>query len=680
MTEQNNIIEALPFERAESGPTRKRFEISPLSVGIALLFLILLSAASFMFLAKAVLISIAPKAESFRFTSGFQYQIGERYLMLPGRYTFTAAKSGYEILDGNVDVGSDADQDFTFELTKLPGILHIKTDPDSAAEIYIDQEFIGSSPITLENISAGLHDISIKSERYLDYDTEILIEGKRVEQYLSTPLSPAWANISISSKPPANIFIEEKLMGRSPSVIEIIQGEREIKIQKKGYKSWESSISVTAGIDQVLDTVILEKADGLVSINTTPSGANVNINGKYRGQTPIRLVLAPGQNYQIELSKAGYSPLSRSIDLAPDEDISLNDKLKPVFGIVQIMVDPDDAELFVDGKSMGQANQRLSLTINQHDIEIRKPGYASYTTQVMPRSGSNQQLIIRLQTEDEARIAAIPTTIRTSAGPVLNLIIPGKLSMGAGRREPGRRSNEIEKQVELTRAYYLATTEVTNEEYKRFNPIHDSGVIGRALLSEDTRPVVNITWERAAAFCNWLSEQEGLPLAYNLVNGELKAVQPLNTGYRLPTEAEWAWASRYAAGPKPTRFPWGNTMPPIEVLANYADESATSMVPYHISGYNDGYRGPSPANIFPPNELGLYDLAGNVAEWVHDYYSVKIPRETLLDPSGPDTGDYHVIRGSSYQHGRFSELRWTYRDYGDVARYDVGFRVARFLE
>jgi len=83
---------------------------------------------------------------------------------------------------------------------------------------------------------------------------------------------------------------------------------------------------------------------------------------------------------------------------------------------------------------------------------------------------------------------------------------------------------------------------------------------------------------------------------------------------------------------------------------------------------------------YPANEFGIFDLAGNVSEWIHDHYSVEIPKEKLINPTGPKAGDYYVIRGSSYKHGRFSELRWTYRGYGSDPQADVGFRVARLLE
>ena len=76
---------------------------------------------------------------------------------------------------------------------------------------------------------------------------------------------------------------------------------------------------------------------------------------------------------------------------------------------------------------------------------------------------------------------------------------------------------------------------------------------------------------------------------------------------------------------------------------------------------------------------GIYDLAGNVAEWAHDFY--EIPNaDAVVDPLGPETGEYRVIRGSSWMHGTITDLRISFRDYGLDGRQDLGFRVARFAE
>ena len=681
MTDEHDTIEATPFQRAEVATRGPWIKLNPAKIAFATVFLILAIAAAFMFTARAISIVVTPKPENLSITSGFYYELADRYLMLPGTYRFAASKIGYHNLDQEFSVTSDPDQTYQFELHELPGILTIATEPDTNAEVYIDQKLVGTTPLRLDEVESGIHDVRLISSRYLDYDTEVTVVGRRELNELTAALSPAWAILELTSEPAgARISIDGEAVGVTPSSIEVIQGYRTIDVKKDGFKIFETNIDVTAGIDTVLPKIMLTKADGTVSVGSNPSGANLTVNGRYRGQTPVSLTLAPKQSYTLVLSKAGYEPFEREIKLNPEQDIALRESLKPILGVLRLAIEPSTSELFIDGVKQESLNQRLSLTAKPHRVKVTADGYADYIAVVTPQPGTTQQLVVRLQTEAEAAAAAIPTTITTSAGLALNLIVPDNLTMGAGRREPGRRSNEVEKIVLMTRAFYLSTTEVTNKQYLEFDPGHSSGVLGRALLNDDKRPVVNVSWNDAARFSNWLSEQEGLPAAYQNVDGLMRAVTPVNSGYRLPTEAEWAWSARYAAGPDPQRFPWGDTMPPGAVTANYADESAANMVPYYIESYTDNYRGTSPVTLFPVNEFGIHDLAGNVSEWIHDYYSVSIPKDTLTDPAGPGSGDYHVIRGSSYKHGRFSELRWTYRDYGRDPRADVGIRVARYLE
>jgi formylglycine-generating enzyme required for sulfatase activity len=114
---------------------------------------------------------------------------------------------------------------------------------------------------------------------------------------------------------------------------------------------------------------------------------------------------------------------------------------------------------------------------------------------------------------------------------------------------------------------------------------------------------------------------------------------------------------------------------------NYADSSAESILSRTVAGYDDGYTATAPAGAFQPSVRGLFNMGGNVAEWVQDLYAVVPPASGLLtDPVGPDSGKYHVIRGASYMASTVTELRLSYRDYGTGARPDVGFRIARHAE
>ncbi len=78
----------------------------------------------------------------------------------------------------------------------------------------------------------------------------------------------------------------------------------------------------------------------------------------------------------------------------------------------------------------------------------------------------------------------------------------------------------------------------------------------------------------------------------------------------------------------------------------------------------------------------MHDMAGNVSEWVHDYYGtmLSVGSSVEVDPLGPTEGAYHTIKGSSWAHSTVTEIRLSYRDFGDTARNDLGFRIARYLE
>ena len=195
-------------------------------------------------------------------------------------------------------------------------------------------------------------------------------------------------------------------------------------------------------------------------------------------------------------------------------------------------------------------------------------------------------------------------------------------------------------------------------------------------------PVANVTWYDAVQYCNWLSAREGLTPAYIEKFGEWVSVRPTPNGYRLPSEAEWAWAIRYEGSATAQKYEWGAKMPPKRNSGNYADKAALGFVPTILPRYDDGFASTAPVGKFAPNAIGIHDGSGNVAEWVNDYYTVPTPGITtpVVDPLGPDNGTSHVVRGSSWRHAGATELRLSYRDHSANARSDIGFRIARNVD
>ena len=252
--------------------------------------------------------------------------------------------------------------------------------------------------------------------------------------------------------------------------------------------------------------------------------------------------------------------------------------------------------------------------------------------------------------------------------------------MGASRREPGRRANEVLHPVVLTRLFYFSHREVSNAEFRKFRREHNSGRVEGNSLNRDRQPAVKITWAEAALYCNWLSEQEKLPPFYAVQGGEVVGFDKDSHGYRLPSEAEWAWVAR-SSNQGLLKYPWGENYPPQDVVENYADHSSAYITGRTVNGYNDSQIVSAPTASFPANYHGVYDMGGNVAEWVHDVYSLPDTKGVAVaDPLGAQSGNNYVIRGASWAHGTVTELRLTFRDYGKAGRDDVGFRIARYAE
>jgi formylglycine-generating enzyme required for sulfatase activity len=478
------------------------------------------------------------------------------------------------------------------------------------------------------------------------------------------------------------VRVDGKDVGTTPITADIMEGAHTYEVLLQGHKPYSNRLVVVAGKAQTLSPVRLSLMDGKLSLTSDPGGASVTVDGVYRGQTPLDLSLTPGEPHEISLSQAGYEPRSEQVRLGSGESRELNMELTAKLGVLEILCDPPDAELYINGEARGRASQVVRLTAVPQQIEIKKDGYESYGTTFTPRPGFPQSIEIVLKTVEEAKAAARPQVLETSEGHELRLIGPRRFRMGASRREPGRRANETFREVELARHYYLATREVTNQQFRRFKTSHRSGIVREFNLEFDHHPVVRVTWQDAAAYCNWLSSKESLPAAYVEKGGELVAVVPPTTGYRLPTEAEWVGAARYPDGQNALKYPWGDSLPVAPSSGNFADASAKGLVAVIVANYNDSFPATAPVDSFEPNPLGLYNLGGNVAEWTHDYYTIYPSGRSQVerDPLGPAEGKFHVIKGSSWMHGSVTELRLSYRDYGDKPRPDVGFRIARYAE
>lgn len=215
------------------------------------------------------------------------------------------------------------------------------------------------------------------------------------------------------------------------------------------------------------------------------------------------------------------------------------------------------------------------------------------------------------------------------------LLRGGSFMMGSPPSEEGRGSDESRHEVTLT-PFFMSSHEVTQGEYEQAMGLNPSAHRGDASL-----PVESVSWLDAIRYCNALSRMNGLAPAYRIDNGAVSWDRE-STGYRLPTEAEWEYAARAGGG---------------------SSKSSAS--------------GTLPEGSGSPNSYGLYDMEGNVAEWVFDWYAPYEPMATV-DPSGPALGSLRVRRGAAWADSSSFTRPACRAAEAPMARYpDLGFRVAR---
>jgi formylglycine-generating enzyme required for sulfatase activity len=293
---------------------------------------------------------------------------------------------------------------------------------------------------------------------------------------------------------------------------------------------------------------------------------------------------------------------------------------------------------------------------------------------------------LALQKKIQGYFGGNPGDVMTnSIGMKLVWIPPGEFMMGSPSSEKGRDDDEGPvHRVKISKGFWMGQTEVTRGQFAAFieesryktdaekegwafawrgsswGKVEGASWRDPGFTQSDTHPVVCVSWNDAKAFCDWLRRKE-------------------SGVYRLPTEAEWEYACRSGSS---TTFCWGDNADDGSGWCNAADLTAKEKFSgWTTFNWRDGYIYTAPFGNFRSNSFGLYDMHGNVWEWCNDWYDEDYYSQSpIVDPQGPSSGTYRVLRGGSWiNYPRY--CRSAVRDGSTPGYriYSLGFRVV-FLD
>ena len=389
-------------------------------------------------------------------------------------------------------------------------------------------------------------------------------------------------------------------------------GGHTYKVEAGGYISKSGTFTISSS-DMTPINVSLVSAMATVSVTCPTPAVSLYVDKKSVSMAPWTGSLKEGMHL-IEVKKEGYRSQQRTINLSQQQklDVAFNE-LAAIQGNLSVNYKPFGADVYVDGKKIGQSPRVFNgIMVGNHKVEIKKDGYGTESKTVNILEGQTATLAGVLSTNASSSVASGTSssgntiTIPVKDGISIDMVRveAGTFTMGATAEMKDPYGEEKPThQVTLTNDYYIGKYEVTQALWK--------AVMGNnpSCFKGDNLPVETVTWDDCQEFISQL----------NRITGKT---------FRLPTEAEWEYAARGGKKGRGCQYSGSNNLSDV---AWYKDNSDSKT---HAVGSKQA------------NELGIYDMSGNVWEWCQDWYG-RYSKSSQTNPTGATSGSYRVLRGGS---------------------------------
>jgi TolB-like protein len=374
------------------------------------------------------IVSEPPGAEVYLDETFIGLTAGEKPLvinnLLEGVYSLKFIRGGYYDWEGKISVLSKMERSVKVSLIAKPGSMNIYSDP-AGAEIYVDNNYMGITPMSLKKVAEGEHEIRLIKENFKEWTQRVFVRSFQPTDVKAT-LEVSPGILTVNSVPAdAAIYFKGKFVARTPhSLINIKPGEVVVHVEKKNYEPWTTSVFITPNSHEILDIVLSEKS-GSFTVSSKPEAADVYLitgddtDRRFIGRTPVLNYEVTIGSYTIEVEKGNYFTGTEQVLIKHNEltDVGITMKEKP--GSILVSTTPQNARIFLDGSFRGRSPILIpQIPKGNYKFSMHMPfAEQEQTIEVKP----NQQTIID-RTFKKSNEYLIPATAIGGIILVLHLI------------------------------------------------------------------------------------------------------------------------------------------------------------------------------------------------------------------------------------------------------------------
>lgn len=517
-------------------------------------------------------------------------------------------------------------KELQFALRPALGSVTVTSTP-SGALVFLDEKQVGQTPLTLDRIASGSHSLRLQAPQYAVERRNVSVADGQTANVAVT-LAARFAEITVQAPQGAVVTVDGDRKGSGTLSWRQGEGLCDIVVSMAGHRDARRQLEVVAGRAQTVQ-LTPQPIYGSASVDSDPMDAEIWIDGKQYGVTPNVVERLLVGSHTLVLKKSGCADLQQQFSVEEGKEASLSVKLTTGRS-VRFMSEKPGMRIIVDGKELGTTPLTAVVGFGHHSVSAMRGGDIIDVRDLdITSAGAPLTMAFRDIVNQTFTVNGVQFTMVAVEGGTF-----GTFTMGA-TSEQGSDATDYEKPAhEVTLSdYYIGQTEVTQALWKAVmgsNPSNHKG---------DNLPVEQVSLHDCQVFIQKLNQLTGKQ-------------------FRLPTEAEWEYAARGGRKSRGYKYAGSND---IGSVAWYWDNSGN---------------GTHPVATKQANELGVYDMSGNVWEWCSDWYD-GYQSSSQSDPQGPSSGFIRVYRGGSY-HNDAWRCRVSYRSYSTPGSRDInlGLRLS----